>query len=115
MAKLTGRIFISLNGQRIRSMPGASLDTGGVTRTPSISDAGVDGFMESISAPHVACKISHGANTSMADLQAFTGTLTFQTDSGRVYTLIEAFNTTPPKLEKGEVSLEYSAGECQEG
>lgn len=115
MAQVTGRVFISLNGQRIRSKEGASLESGGVEREAAVSDAGVDGFMEKITAPKVTCKISHTANTNMADIQAFTGTLTFETDSGRVYTLIEAWNAKPPKLEKGEVDLEFGAVECLEG
>jgi chloramphenicol 3-O-phosphotransferase len=114
MGQVTGRVFIALNGQRIRSKEGASLDVGGVTREPSVSDAGVDGFMEKIMPPKVDCKISHTANTSMAALQNFTGTLTFQTDTGRIFTLIEAWNANPPKLEKGEITLEFCAVECQE-
>ena len=55
------------------------------------------------------------AQTKLKELQAFTGTLTFETDTGMVYTLIEAFCSNPPKLEKGEVSLEFGAVECLEG
>lgn len=115
MAQVTGRIFISLNGARIRSKEGASLETGGVEREASISDAGVDGYMEKITAPKVDCKISHTDQTRLSDLQDFTGTLTFETDTGRVYTLVGAWNAKPPKLEKGEVTLEFMAQECIEG
>jgi hypothetical protein len=115
MAKVTGRIFISINGQRLRSKEGASLETGGVEREAAISDAGVDGYMEKITAPKVDCKINHTDVTSMAEIQAFTGTLTFETDTGRIYTLREAWNAKPPKLEKGEITLEFQAVECLEG
>lgn len=115
MAQVTGRIFISLNGQRIRSKEGASLETGGVERDAANSDSGVDGFTEKIVPPKVECKISHTAQTKLKELQAFTGTLTFETDTGSVYTLIEAWCAKPPKLEKGEVSLEFGAVECIEG
>lgn len=114
MTQVTGRVFISLAGQRIRSKEGASLDIGGTERKEVISDAGVDGFTENTAAPKVDCKISHTANTKLKDLQAFTGTLTFETDSGRVYTLVDAWCAKPPKLEKGEVSLEFGAVECLE-
>lgn len=115
MAQVTGRVFIALNGQRIRSKEGASLETGGVENEAAVSDAGVDGHTGKITAPKVECKINHTAATRLSDLQAFTGTLTFETDTGRAYTLIEAFNMKPPKLEKGEVSLEFGAVECIEG
>lgn len=114
MAQVSGRVFIALNGQRIRSKEGASLDIGGVEREPVSSDSGIDGYTEKMSVPKVDCKISHTSNTKLKELQAFTGTLTFETDSGRVYTLTEAFCTKPPKLEKGEVTLEFSATECLE-
>lgn len=114
MAQVTGRIFISLAGQRIRSKEGASLDIGGVTNEEAISDSGVDGYTSKISAPKVECKINHTVNTKLKDLQSFQGTLIFETDSGRTYTLIDAWCSKPPKLEKGEVSLEFSGVECLE-
>ncbi|MDO8776610.1 MAG: phage tail tube protein [Burkholderiaceae bacterium] len=114
MAQVSGRVFISLGGQRIRSKEGASLETGGVKRTASKSDAGVDGFTEEVVEPKVECKINHTAKTKLADLHAFKGTMTFETDTGRVFTLIDSWSANPPKLEKGEVSLEYGAIECIE-
>ena len=115
MGQVTGRVFLSLNGQRIRSKEGASLEMGGVERDAAISDAGVDGYMEKIIAPKVDCKISHTDQTRLKDLQGFLGTLTFETDTGVVFTLTEAWNVKPPKLEKGEVTLEFCAVECLEG
>lgn len=111
---VTGRVFISLAGQRIRSKEGASLDIGGEEKEPVISDSGVDGASSKITAPKVDCKISHTEKTKLKELHAFTGTLTFETDTGRVYTLVDAWCAKPPKLEKGEVSLEFSAVECLE-
>ncbi len=116
MSQVTGRVFVALNGQRIRSKEGAKLNTGGAERDPAISDAGVDGYSEKIVAPQVDCKFNHTADTSLADLQAFKdGTLTFETDTGRVYTLVNAWCAKPPELEKGEVSLVFNAQECIEG
>jgi hypothetical protein len=107
-------VFIALNGQRIRSKEGASLDTGGLKRDAQTSDAGVDGFSESVTAPTVDCRINHTAATSLTELHAFKGTLTFETDTGRAYTLTNAWSSTPPKLEKGEVTLQFQATECIE-
>jgi hypothetical protein len=114
MSKVTGRVFISLGGQRIRSKEGASLETGGEEREAAMSDAGVDGPTSKVVAPKVECKINHTSSTKLSALHAFTGTMTFETDSGRVYTLIDAWSAKPPKLEKGEVSLEFGAVECIE-
>lgn len=114
MAAVTGRVFISLNGERIRSKEGAKLEAGGLEREAAMSDAGVDGHTSKYIAPRVTCKINHTANTRLKDIHAFNGTLTFETDTGRVFTLIEAFSQKPPTLEKGEVDLEFGAVECLE-
>lgn len=112
---VSGRVFISLNGDRIRSKEGAKLETGGLKREAAISDAGVDGPTESVVAPKVTCKINHTDKTSLRDIHAFKGTLTFETDTGKVFTLIDAWSATPPSLEKGESDFEFGAVECQEG
>ena len=116
MAQVTGRIFISLNGKRIRSKDGASLDTGGVTRDAALSDAGVDGFTEAVAAPSVTCEVNHTADISVDDFKNFKdGTLTFETDTGKVFTLTNAWCSKPPKLAKGVIPLEFMGTECLEG
>lgn len=115
MAQIAGKVYISINGQRLRSKEGASLDIGGAARAPVISDSGVDGFTETVTVPKVSCKISLTDDIKLKELQAFRGTLVFETDTGRVYTLQDAWCVNPPTLEKGEVSLEFNAVECIEG
>jgi hypothetical protein len=116
MSQVAGKAFVTINGTRLRSKEGASLEMGGIEREAVISDSGVDGFQEKISAPKVEFKVSLTDSVRMADLQAFRdGTLVFETDSGRIYTLTGAWCAKPPKLEKGEVSLEFGAMECLEG
>jgi hypothetical protein len=116
MTQVTGRVFISLNGQRIRSKEKAALEFGGVERTPEVSDSGVDGYSEKVVPPKVDCKINHTADTSVKDLADFKdGTLVFETDTGRPYTITGAFCSKPPKLEGGELTLEFMGVECLEG
>jgi Phage tail tube protein len=117
MAQISGRVFLDLQGiGRVRSKEGAKLNVGGIERTPVESDSGVDGYTEKPTPPQVDFKISHTADTKLSDLQAFKDkTLTFQTDTGRIYTLNGAFCAKPPELEKGEVSLVFNAIECIEG
>lgn len=113
--QIAGKVFISINGKRLRSKEGASLDIGGVAREPVLSDSGVDGYTEKNTAPKVSCKISLTDDIKLKELQSFQGTLIFETDTGRVFTLQQAWCANPPKLEKGEVSLEFDATECIEG
>jgi hypothetical protein len=116
MTQVTGRVFIAINGTRIRSKEGATLDTGGFKRDAQMSDAGVDGFSEAPVAPSVECKINDTADVSLDDLRNFRdGTVIFETDTGKVYTLNSAWIAEPPKLTKGEWALKYEAVECLEG
>jgi hypothetical protein len=116
MPQVTGRVFVALNGQRIRSKEGATLNTGGVKREAAVSDAGVDGFSEGIAVPRVECKINHTAQTDLKAIQDFKdGTLVFETDTGKVFTLTGAWCADPPKLTKGDVDLAFEARECLEG
>lgn len=116
MSQVTGRVFVSLGGQRMRSKEGASLETGGIEREAAISDAGVDGYMEKITAPKVDFKINHTRETDLTAIQNFRGqALTFETDTGIVYTVHNAWCAKPPKLEKGEVTLEFQGTSCTQG
>ncbi|MFM9902136.1 MAG: phage tail tube protein [Polaromonas sp.] len=114
--QVAGKVFLTINGQRLRSKEGAELETGGIKREAVVSDSGVDGYVETIVAPKVTAKVSLTNDVRLEDIQAFKdGTLTFETDTGRVFTLTNAFNEDPPKLVKGEVSLVFGAEECLEG
>lgn len=116
MGNVTGRVFITVNGQRLRSREGASLETGGLTRTAATSDSGVDGFSDAIAVPTVDFEINHTATTRLEDIHAIVdGVLTFETDTGRIYTLNGATSTTPPKLVKGVVTCQFQGKECIEG
>lgn len=116
MTQVTGRVFIALNGQRIRSKDGATLDMGGVKRDAQMSDAGVDGYSETVVAASAECKINDTAEIRAADLHNFKdGTIVFETDTGKAYTLTNAWSAEPPKLTKGEWSLKFEAVECLEG
>lgn len=116
MTQYTGRVTITIDGQRYRSKEGASLDTGGKVRDEAVSDAGVDGYTEKYAAPVVEFAINHKAGLSLAAIHATTGaTLIYETDTGSIFTLRQAWSATPPKMAKGEVSCTFKAVECVEG
>ena len=99
MPQVTGRVFISVGGRRLRSKPGATLDIGGVSRAPVTSDSGVDSYTESTAAPAVNCTISHMSGVSLADLASIRDeTMRFQTDTGIGYTIRGAWCASPPVL-----------------
>lgn len=117
MAKITGRVTIKVNGKTLLSKRGATLDYGGVKRTPVVGSNQVNGYTEEIMAPMVNCTVSHTADTSLAELANYVDeTLNFETDSGRTYVLSQAFLTDPPKLSEneGDVALAFAAVSCDE-
>jgi predicted transcriptional regulator len=113
--QVTGRVFISVNGKRLRSKEGASLNIGGVSREAQVGDDSVHGYSEKLTAPSVDCSTSHTADTSLKELQAITdATLVFETDTGKTYTLSHAWLSGQPELSKGEVKLKFEAMNCEE-
>lgn len=116
--QLTGRVFIAVNGQRLRSKPGAKLNIGGVERSTVTGDSGVHGYAEKTVAPTLECSVSHGGDTSLTEMAAWKDvSIAFETDTGKVYQLRDAWLKTPPELTagEGEVALKFDAIGCEEG
>jgi hypothetical protein len=115
MAKVTGRVFVTVGGKRLASKEGAKLMMGGFEREPVIADTGVIGYSEKIAAPGVECTIAHTADTSLEELRNITNaSLSFDTDTGKSFVLSGAWCANALELEKGEVKLNFGALECKE-
>lgn len=102
---VTGVVVLKINGRSIRSQDGASLKLGGKTRTARMADGQIVGFSAMPVPSEVTAELLH---TSIADVDAINaledGTLSFECDSGPVYTVSNAFCTTPPEIKGGENS-----------
>lgn len=115
MAQVTGRAYVNVNGQRLRSKPGAKLKFGGVEREPVVGDDSVHGYSEKLTAPSVECTISHTADTNLQELQATTSaTVTFETDTGKTFLLQEAWTANALELTNGEVAITFNGVRCEE-
>lgn len=115
--QITGRAFITVNGQRLRSKEGAKLNIGGVERSTITGDSGVHGFAEKIMAPTLECSVSHAGDTSLTEMAGWKDvSIAFETDTGKVYQLRNAWLETPPELTagEGEVALKFAAMSCEE-
>lgn len=116
MTQVAGKAFITINGRRLRSKEGAKLNTGGAERDPAVSDSGVDGYTEKVAVPQVDCVINYTPDISLKEIHDFKdGTLTFETDNGKVHTLKDAWCAKPPEVTKGEITLVFQGTECLEG
>lgn len=117
MAQVTGRAFIRVDGQELRSTPGATLSIGGSNRTAVTGSGRVHGYREEDVAPEVSFSVAHTADLSISWLNNITNaTVLFETDTGRRFVLRQAFTTAPPELnsQEGTVSVAMSAIECDE-
>ncbi len=115
MSKLTGRAFIDVPGfGRLRSKSGAKINTGGHKRETKNGDVGVEGFTEEVVAPFIECTILHNADLKINDLNAVNAeNITFETDTGSVWVLMEAWLEEPTELASGEVQVKFVGKRCE--
>jgi hypothetical protein len=109
VAKITGRVFIKIDGKIQRSKEGAKINLGGVERT-SISGTEVYGYAEKPKPSSCEFTLIHAADTDLPALNALTdATIEFETDTGKRYAILGAWLTEPPELTAGggEVSMKF--------
>lgn len=113
--KVTGRVFISVNGERMRSKEGAKLNIGGAEREAVVGDDSIHGYTEKLTAPSIEATFSHMADTDLKKLADLTdASVQFECDTGRVYVLRNAWNAKPPELSKGEVGVLFNGLSVEE-
>lgn len=102
MSKITGRVFVKLNGALQRSKPGAVLDPGGFARTAVIGHE-VYGYSEEPRQSRVEFTLAHSRETDILALRDLTDALVeFETDTGRKYVIGGAWVAEPPRLTGGQ-------------
>lgn len=117
MSQITGKAVIRVDGTELRTLDGATLNPGGVTREAMKGGGKVHGYKETDVEPTMECKIAHTADLSIKQLAGITeATVLFETDTGRTYVLRKAWVTEPPALDTsaGSVDLKFAAIECDE-
>lgn len=115
MAKITGKATIRVDGAEIPSERGATLNPGGVNRTPRMAGSRVF-FNEEPVAPTLQCTVLHSDEVDLIDLNTITGaTVLVECDNGQDYMLIGAFVTETAELNtaEGQVRLNMSALRCE--
>jgi len=115
--KFFGIATIKLDGDVLESMPGASLDIGGFTRTP-VSGDHVHGYHETPKPALLECEVKMKAETSLADLAAVVqATISFECDTGQSYVIRNAWIIDPPAVKSGDngsVSLKFAGPPADE-
>ena len=103
MAQVTGIVKVYVNGTLMRSKEGAKLSMGGKERTAQVGHS-VYGYSEKVIPATVAFNVAHTSDAGvLADLNdAVNATVRFETDTGLVYNIANAFTTKPCELAGGE-------------
>ncbi|MBU1611928.1 MAG: phage tail tube protein [Proteobacteria bacterium] len=115
--QLTGKAIIRVDGQELRTDPGATLNPGGVKRNPIPDSRGQTHYNEENVSPELECKLHHGADISLKAMNDITGaTVIFECDTGAQFILREAFTLEPLTLDskEGRAPLKMSALTCEE-
>ena len=115
--QVTGRAKIRVDGTLLETMPGATLDIGGIRRKTVVGAIKVIGYQEEPAPAVLDCRIAHQKKVSVTALGALNDTtITFETDTGKLYMLRHAFSTDTPKVDSGsgEVTLKFEAPACDE-
>lgn len=112
-----GRAIIHAGDERLETMPGASLDIGGVTRKVIKTSRRI-GFAEEVKEAMLECEIVMQPGTSLDRFRGMTAeTIVFACDTGQRYALSRAFLTEPPTLKDGDggnVTLKFASGPAEE-
>ena len=112
-----GKATIKVGGRTLKSLPGAKLRLGGVTRTPVIGDNGVFGYSEAHVEPMLECSIALGKGESAKGLDFADETVTFEADTGQVWSLGNAFVVDSIEVnakDGGSIPLKIAAKTCEE-
>ena len=114
MAKVTGLVYISLDGQKLHSEKGSELDVGGPSKEAQVSVPGVVGHaVEEIKPAVITGTLIHTADIDVTALQAWEGNALFETDTGQRYQVRNAAIQGTLTLEAGRVKVTISGQPAQ--
>ncbi len=118
MSQTLSIAYIKVDGDLMRTLPGAKIKLGGKKREPVVGASSVHGFAETIEPSMVECEISVVPGYSVARLQAITGaTVTFEADTGQTWVVRDAFCTETLEVtggEGGKVALKFAGQPAEE-
>ncbi|MDA8483591.1 phage tail tube protein [Pseudomonas resinovorans] len=114
MPQFAGRAKIRVDGKEYRTLDGATINTGGVTREAK-KGYEVYGFTETVAEPTVECKIPLGVDDSLLEINRIKdATVEFVTDIGKTFMIVGAWCSAPCSLSGGDVDVKFAGLECKE-
>ena len=102
--KMMGKVTIRADGQAFKSYPGASIDFGGVERTPKVGHD-IHGFSETPKEGTVEFEMDLAPSTSLAAIAAMDDvTMVAESDTGQMYVGRNWWCAEPPTFTDGSDS-----------
>lgn len=99
MTRYLGRADIDYDGKKVGTLPGASLDIGGLERKEVVLNDGSVGYTETPKASELECEVPISPNTPVEDMDNLAGaTVTFRCDTGQTWMVRNAFRKTTLKF-----------------
>lgn len=107
MAKMMGRAFINVNGNRIQTDKGASLKPGGDVRKAVMSTSGFCGHqVEEIKPSEIKYSVLMGEGVDVVDLQSLENTtVVFEGDDGQSYLCRSASTEGEVEVKDGKADV----------
>lgn len=100
--KRLGKAKIKIGSLLLETMPGATLDIGGVARTTQVGANTVLGFTETPKQARVEFSVSLRRGVSAQQLHTDDATLTFEGDTGQVWSIRNAWSVETPVVNSGD-------------
>jgi len=117
-AQKASRITLTINGKRLSSMPGPTIDLGGTQRDPMTGDNPDDtGFTEKTMHSEIVVDVMLDANTKLKDIKDAVGiTAVAKLDTGQEYLVQDAWVAKTLKVTggAGKYSLTLNGPPAQE-
>lgn len=110
--QIMGRATITVDGKKLNTENGATLNLGGSNRSPKMGGGVVHGYMEEDVPPSMECNVIKRKDVSARELSDIVdATVLFDGDDGSQYILRDAFTTEPVTINSGDgtVPLKMSA------
>lgn len=109
MAEQTNRVTVKVNGDAIRSKPGASVKIGGIDRTDSdMTDQGQFYFKPKWVRSEIKVTLIHMSDTDLAALRDSENvTVTWEPHAGKTYTMANAVCAEVGELKDGECEITF--------
>ncbi|TBV76879.1 phage tail tube protein [Pseudoxanthomonas winnipegensis] len=106
--KRLGKATIKVNDTQTDSMPGATIDLGGVARTTQVGANQVLGFTEAPKQTVVELTVSIKRGFDPLSLHVDDANIVFSCDTGQVYTVAHAWSTAAPVIDSGAGTAKYT-------